>query len=233
MTGREDHNDRDDQLLAGEYALGVLSEKERAQVEARVKTDAAFALLVEDWQARLGAFAAEAAPETPPARVWQAVQTDLFGSETGSGAWNSVALWRWLTAGAGAIAVASLAALLIATPVQQPPAGRLVAALQAEGAGPTFVASIEPHSGQLRINAVNTSAQEPRVPELWLIPDDGVPRSLGVISRAGESDVVIPEPLRPHTHSGVTLAITLEPEGGAPEGIPTGPVIAAGKITDL
>jgi anti-sigma-K factor RskA len=32
---------------------------------------------------------------------------------------------------------------------------------------------------------------------------------------------------------GTTLAISLEPQGGSPTGLPTGPVVAAGKAAQI
>ena len=74
---------------------------------------------------------------------------------------------------------------------------------------------------------------EARVPELWLIPSDGVPRSLGLLDPSADQVIVIPEALLPEARRGATLAISLEPEGGSPTGQPTGPVIAAGTLDEI
>jgi anti-sigma-K factor RskA len=66
-----------------------------------------------------------------------------------------------------------------------------------------------------------------------VIPGDGVPRSLGVINRGGETAITLPAALRTVTAAGATLAVSLEPAGGSPTGKPTGPVIAAGKINKI
>ena len=60
--------------------------------------------------------------------------------------------------------------------------------------------------------------------ELWLIDGDKPPVSLGVLTAAS---VTIPAP---KAAVGFLLAITLEPKGGAPEGKPTGPILAAGPL---
>ena len=60
-----------------------------------------------------------------------------------------------------------------------------------------------------------------------------MPRSLGVINRQGETAVAVPLPLRAFTEAGATLAVSLEPPGGSPTGKPTGPVVAAGRISRL
>jgi anti-sigma-K factor RskA len=65
-----------------------------------------------------------------------------------------------------------------------------------------------------------------RALELWAISPGQAPRSLGVVL-PGQTTVLSPRlpPLQ-----GDTVAITLEPEGGAPNGIPTGPVVLSGKV---
>jgi anti-sigma-K factor RskA len=69
-----------------------------------------------------------------------------------------------------------------------------------------------------------------QVPELWIIPDDGKPRSLGVIQAAQPSAMQVPAGHMPHVRRGATFAISREPQGGSPTGAPTGPVIVSGKI---
>lgn len=70
-------------------------------------------------------------------------------------------------------------------------------------------------------------------PELWIIPADGQARSLGIVEQSSPTTVTVPSDMRQYLASGGTLAITPEPEGGAPGGKATGPVIASGKIATL
>jgi anti-sigma-K factor RskA len=73
--------------------------------------------------------------------------------------------------------------------------------------------------------------EDRRVPELWIIPADGKPRSLGLMPAGGPSSMPVAPGHKPHLHQGATFAISREPPGGSPTGAPTGPVIASGKIT--
>ncbi|HBL65788.1 MAG TPA: hypothetical protein DDZ58_07610, partial [Achromobacter sp.] len=61
---------------------------------------------------------------------------------------------------------------------------------------------------------------------LWAISPGQAPRSLGVVL-PGQTTVLAPSQL---PQQGDTVAITLEPDGGAPNGIPTGPVVLSGKV---
>jgi anti-sigma-K factor RskA len=71
------------------------------------------------------------------------------------------------------------------------------------------------------------------VPELWLIPADGKPRSLGLLRADRAVTITIPPNLMGQIVSNAVLAVSLEPLGGSPTGQPTGPVIASGKLTTL
>ena len=70
-----------------------------------------------------------------------------------------------------------------------------------------------------------------RVLELWSVPPQGNPRSLGLISANGAT-VLKREHLSATLLKGGTaaLAVSVEPPGGSPTGVPTGPVVFAGKL---
>jgi anti-sigma-K factor RskA len=72
-----------------------------------------------------------------------------------------------------------------------------------------------------------------REPELWLIPPGGKAQSLGIVSINRSHTVKVPDTLRGDLGKGAILAITLEPKGGAPQGVATGPIIAKGDIVVL
>ena len=73
-----------------------------------------------------------------------------------------------------------------------------------------------------------------KVPELWLIPNEGEQKgnalSMGVLDENAPNVLSVDAKLLPLIRDGGTLAITMEPEGGAPEGVATGPVIALGTL---
>ena len=69
-----------------------------------------------------------------------------------------------------------------------------------------------------------------RSAELWVIAGDGVPHSLGLLPASGGS-MPVGAANRPRLAAGVTLAVSLEPIGGSPTGLPTGPVVAKGTLS--
>ena len=70
-----------------------------------------------------------------------------------------------------------------------------------------------------------------KAPELWVIPADGRPRSLGMIRERAAATMIVPVPMRAMIAGGVTLAVSLEPQGGSPTGQPTGPVVMSGTMS--
>ncbi len=224
----------DADMLAAEYALGVLDGQERLSAERKVATDPLFAGAVAAWQDRLDAFVAEIAAEQPPSNIWTSVAKRLedSGNLVELRLRRSLSLWRGATAAAGAIAAAL--ALVVVWPRPAPPAAPpvLTARLAATAKGPTvFVAFYDPGRKAIVLTPASVSAAEGRSPELWLIPAGGKPIPLGVA--AFESSVqMIPAASMAGVGSG-TLAVSVEPKGGSPTGQPTGPVIATGQLTNL
>jgi anti-sigma-K factor RskA len=67
--------------------------------------------------------------------------------------------------------------------------------------------------------------------ELWVIPADGTPRSLGTLGTDKQSHKRLADTLATLLQQGATIAISVEPRGGSPTGSPTGPVVASGALT--
>jgi anti-sigma-K factor RskA len=232
MTDTRDHIDPpDDDTLAAEYVLGVLSAAERASVERRIARESGFASLVSSWERRLVPWTDEIAPVQPPHEIWNRISAALPAQRADKpGLWQSLALWRWMTLTTGALAAACLAALVVF--ISQPTQAPLIAAIQAEGQS-RFVATIDPGRKTVSVVPAAYTADPSRVPELWLIAPGDKPRSLGLLRADTNVSLPIPENLRALATRQATLAVSLEPPGGSRTGAPTGPVIATGRLTSL
>ncbi|PYE45064.1 anti-sigma-K factor RskA [Rhizobium sp. PP-F2F-G20b] len=231
-----DDSDRDrsrDEVLAAEYAVGVLSFADRKRLEARIEHEPAFALLVAQWEDRLSPLE-PAGEETPARTVYPKIEARLFGAPVAAGAaragwWHSLALWR-------GIAFASLAAVVAMVAVQQglfgpaTPSAPLVASMTGEGSPLALLASYDAASGRIAVTPVAADAGQPRSLQLWMVPGgDAAPVPLGVLPQDGLGVIEVPAALRANLGDGMTLAVSVEPPGGSPTGLPTGPVIAAGQ----
>ncbi|HEX8828570.1 MAG TPA: anti-sigma factor [Xanthobacteraceae bacterium] len=218
--------------VAGEYVLGVLNAAERRAFEARMAQDPALRAEVEYWERRLGVLATELKPVDPPPRVWANIESALLARPAQSGFWQHLPFWRWAAIGSAAVAAASLIALAYIARVStanEP----LVATLETSGGQSRFVAAIDSEGRGLTIVPASLPDLGQRALELWLIAPGDHPRSLGLIEPSRPVHITLPPDLMPRVRSEATLAVSSEPPGGSPTGLPTGPVIASGKLTNL
>jgi anti-sigma-K factor RskA len=230
MSDTFDHSDLpDDELLAAEYALGVLADVDRVAAERRIASERAFALLVAEWEQRLAPWAAEIPEVVPPPRVWERIATALPAQPQDS-LWQNLAFWRGLSFAASALAAACLAAIIYlgALTPQQP----LIATIEGDGRR-HFVATIDVSRGTVAVVPAAFIADATRVPELWLIPSDGKPRPVGLLSADGAVTLKLSSELAALAAGKAVLAVSLEPPGGSPTSLPTGPVIGTGPLTSL
>ena len=247
------HEPPDADALAGEYVLGVLDAAGRAQAQARIEVESTFAQQVQAWEQTFAGLLDEITPVAASAHVWPRIRTRLGWSPVQGarrGVWQNVTFWRGATAVAAAAAVAAVViGFLPPTPTQVPAPTRVVVqvpptppaeqpkpvtTLADDDGSPGWLASLDIAHGTVMMVPVPAPADaQGRVPELWLIPAGEAPRSLGLVSIDKAHSVTIPQALRRALTADSTLAITLEPSGGAPQGIPTGPVIAKGSLRTI
>ena len=251
MTGRDDPADGmpGDDALAADFALGALGHDERRAAEARIAREPALAAAVLAWQTLLAPLDEATPPVVPAAAVWERIAAatvdagraparapTVASPSMASRFWSSLATWRALTA-ASSLVAATAVALLVArpAPVAAPPGALLTASLAATGQSAAVLinATFDPVRGAVILTPAAADASAGRSPELWLIVGTAAPRSLGLIDLAAPRAHAIPADLRPLLTRGATLAISLEPAGGSPTGLPTGPVVAAGKLAAI
>jgi anti-sigma-K factor RskA len=221
----------DDELIAAEYALGVLDPAERAAAARRIAGDGAFARLVEAWERRLAPWAGEIAEVAPPPAVWERIAAALPApAAERQSLWESLPFWR-IFALASALAAACLAVAVYFGAIGGGQ-GALVASIEGSN-NRAFVATIDATRGTVAVIPAAYVADATRVPELWIIPADGKPRSMGLLRADKPVMLTLSPELARFARSNVLLAVSLEPPGGSPTGQPTGPVIASGKLTTL
>ena len=223
----------DGNIIAGEYVLGVLSAAERREVERRLAREPALASEVALWEERLTGLADAVAPVAPPDAVWSRIERAIGTGARAPSVWQSLTFWRSLSIVSATLATASIAALVYIGLV---PGARvpLMATLSGGAGQPNFVASVTATGNSLVIVPAALLTNDPRAYELWLIPTGETrPRSLGLVQPGQPIRLDIPSDLAGRVTPDATLAVSLEPPGGSPTGLPTGPVIASGKLTKL
>jgi anti-sigma-K factor RskA len=110
---------------------------------------------------------------------------------------------------------------------------RLVAVLQQEPTAPAFLLTVDPQSRTLVVRRVSATPEAGRSYELWLISSQfPAPKSLGVVGNDEFTQRPIPGNFDVATLRAASYAVSLEPSGGSPSGVPTGPVLFTGKIVE-
>jgi anti-sigma-K factor RskA len=218
----------DPDMTAAELALGLLDGEERAAALRRVLADPAFAREVEEWRERLAGlfddYPEVAAPESVAIRLAEPDRPTTPAP---------AAARRWPVAALITAIAAMLALFVILRPTPQPVAAPhrvMVASLMMRDKSAAVPAVVDMTTGEMRVGGA-AIAPEGRSAQLWMIADDGVPRPMGVLASAGPSRMMLPADKRAGLKAGITLAVSIEPIGGSPTGLPTGPVVASGKLS--
>jgi anti-sigma-K factor RskA len=222
--------------IAAEYVLGTLTSRARTRVASLIAADPRWGETVRAWEERLLPLAESLSQVAPPARVWTAIQSRIQGrasTESAHGTvWTNLGLWRGLTLAGFATALAL--ALVVLTPPREAPIETMVAVLAGQDAKPVFVASADRAGRILTVKAIEpVQPGADRALELWALPSSGNPRSLGLIPATGLTRLTLPAPAGTALQSIPALAVSLEPAGGSPTGLPTGPVLYSGPIQRL
>lgn len=222
--------------LAGDYALGLMSEDEALMFQALMARDPALAAQVawlhdrllpldlsapprplpEGFPERLRARLAEAAaqPDTAPGALAVSQAANLPGVPR-----------RW--AGIAAALVLGIALGFGGAAQRTQPQPLVVAVLLDDQGMPRAV--IEDYgndTAQIRFVA-DLDVPPGLTIEAWTLPSPELgPMSLGVLD--GPHPALLRGPTLPRPADAQLYEITLEPEGGSPTGRPTGPIIAKG-----
>jgi anti-sigma-K factor RskA len=216
--------------LAGELALGVLEGEERARALRLMLADPAFAAEVDAWRTRTSGLFDAIDDVAPPPAVWDAIAARI-GAKPQPVAAND----RWWKVGTFAsMAVAAALALALILPQQTAPVPAAtdryaVAQLTGEIDGLRIATRYDPATATLRVRASGMPST-PTEPELWVVPADGVPRSLGQIDRDGETVILVAQGHRSLINPAAIFGLTMEPRSAVPHEAPSAPIVASGAI---
>ncbi len=224
--------DPNDEMLAAEYALGLLQGDELRRFQLRLASEADLDGRVGFWQERLATLTDEVAATRPSATVKARIDIALFGeSSTGTPLLARLAFWRGFSLVSLATA-AGLAAFLFLSPTPTPTAPVFTAEIAGDASDLRVVAFYQAGWPNVRFRRSEGAATPGRVLELWAIIGDGAPVSVGLLPDGDNG--ALPVPAGVDLSAGnVTLAISDEPAGGSPTGQPTGDILGAGPVTSL
>jgi anti-sigma-K factor RskA len=218
--------------LAAEYVLGTLSGRVRRRFAQLMRYDIELRGTVAAWESRLTPLVAAVPEVSPPARVWQAIAARIGARQVESGWWAKLGLWR------GAAAVSAALVIVLATLLVTRQPGENIAstvAVLADGKSqPAIVVSWLPQSTLSRQHLKIKMLTAPALPpgksfELWMLPGgSAAPVSLGVIGTDLTQTITVTDSAGKMLTTIVAMAVSVEPAGGSPTGLPTGPVILSG-----
>jgi anti-sigma-K factor RskA len=118
-------------------------------------------------------------------------------------------------------------------PPERGPTDRLVAVLQQQPIAPAFLLTVDTQQRNVIVRRVSAGQETGRSYELWLITGRSTPaKSLGVVGSDEFTERPLPANVDIDTLRSATFAISLEPAGGSPTGVATGPVLFTGKAVD-
>lgn len=243
----EAENDPD--LLAAEYALGLLDDDARAPTEERIRTDPEFARRVRRWETvgRRWAGAMRSDPDWSPDGLWRRLEPafpvrsgralPLPANDPGAtdGPARSARGWRLGTL-AASLAALVFGGLYVTERDRAQQIGESLALARSQSAidtkairvaqvtepdgDPLLTALYEGTGGKLTVRIATISGEE-LVPELWVIGPDGKPRSLGQSASGSVAVIELTEQIRADIAAGGSIAISLEEASDQPSAQPT------------
>ena len=212
------------ELLAGEYVLGVLSGAARRRFERLMIDSRELRAEVLAWEQRFAAWTLRLEPVEPPRRLWWRLMSEVRKDARPRGAAYRNTFWRaWAVAATVVIAVMVVGERVLPPSEQKPSAIAMVN----DSAGQTWwMISVHPEMKRIDMKAVMPSpAPAGHSYELWMLHDSGNPEPMGILNSDGTASESVSAELLARLDSVKTLAVSLEPAGGSPTGLPTGPVL--------
>lgn len=216
----------DTEILAAEYVLGLIRGDERANVIRRISQDDELRYWVNWWEQRFFPLVAHPKPQQPRKQVWEQLQRRLNPPADKRAQGQNPWLRGWFSAAAG-LALVVITVISVRVVDTQLTPQKMV---------PTHYASLESNGmlshvierygdNHLQIIAVRPVMTAPqKALELWALVDNTAPMSLGMLPNDGS--LLVKAPARLNKLDGnITLAVSVEPAGGSPTGLPTGPVV--------
>ncbi len=209
------------ELLAAEFVLGTLAGAARRRFERWRGSDPFVERRVRAWEERLAGLAFRLKPVTPSPATWTTIERRIGPAPRS----------RWHAFAAAVVAVAVLGLGWFLWPQLQvaPPAAQAIFASKAGEV--LWRVELAADGEYVEVSAIGTvSYPDQRSLELWALPSDASPVSLGLMPASGRLRLALDERQRAALGLAANVAVSEEPLGGSPTGAPTGPVLYVAAI---
>jgi anti-sigma-K factor RskA len=211
--------------LAGAYVVGVLRHRARRRFERLCRNEILAQAARQRWEDRLLPLALALPPVAPSRSCWAAIERSLAPE-----AMSSRPRW-WQVAAAAAVVGALL--LVGRLTIWAPPQWQPMAVLAKANAQPLWRLERSTDFAQISVVTVGSIAlANDKDYELWILPAGGRnPVSLGLLPRSGQLHRQLSDAQRTLLAGAAQVAVSVEPSGGSPTGLPTGPVVIVAPIS--
>lgn len=208
-------------LLAAEFVLGTLAGAARRRFARWRDADPFVERRVRAWEQRLAGLAFRLEPVAPSPAVWASIERRIGPAQGGR--------WRALAAAVAAVAILGLGWFLWQElRVAEPQAQAIIASKAGEALWRIELAA---DGGHVEVSAIGpVGYPDQRSLELWALPPEAAPVSLGLMPASGQVRLALDERQRAAIGLAANVAVSEEPPGGSPTGAPTGPVLYVAPI---
>lgn len=215
--------------LAAEYVLGTLRGRARRHFE-RWLVSPQVGTMVKQWEGRLAGLEPPIERVAPAPEVWRGIEQRLALRRVG-GAPAS----RWLAIAASLLFFVVIGAFAVFWNGGTTLRPTQVASIQENASTIYWRVELLGDNQELALHVQSAHGLEAgKSLELWVLPAPGVnggkPVSLGLLPTSGEQRRVLTAAQRSALVGAKNLAVSLEPAGGSPTGLPTGPVLHVAPI---
>ena len=217
-------------LLAAEYALGLLTGDDLADARRRATTDSAFVQSVTDWEIRLTALTDELASVEPSPAVKKALLAEVFPKSKRKPFWEF--LWVWQATGALSLLIlAAVIAFYLGSPALK--GGPLYTAeIVAEAGDFRVVAVVDKSTNEVFLTRTAGAAPEGRILQVWAHGEGEPAISVGLWPASDTIRLPLPQTIAA-VEGVLTLGVSEEPPGGSLTGSPSGRVFGTVDISDV
>ncbi|MGH1349209.1 MAG: anti-sigma factor [Methyloligellaceae bacterium] len=239
--------------LCAEFALGILEGAEREKALQLIKTDPTFAAEVDRWHNYLSPLSEALPPVDVSERLLSRLDNELDQREQGTAEHNSeqygknisdqllvlnnrLNVWRRAAVSfAAAAMVFGFAVLYFITTGGDFSGGdkfQYVAVLRDDKGQDGFVVTLSSGQKYVMVRSLGMWPPESKSYELWAMYEEKEsPATLGLVATSPYVKLKMPKVLhRENKLGGLKLAVSLEPEGGAPKGKNMGQIMFAGRL---
>lgn len=217
-----------DDMLAAEYAIGLLQNDEMHEVRLRTLYDREFALRVSAWEQYLVQLV-DFIPVQPPSTLRAKILAEMFEEKPQViPLWQRLGLWQAITG--GALALSALLGLFLFQEAKHQTSSTVSASEIVSSTGDFRVLALLDKADNAVVLTQTLGGPSPgRVLEVWAHGPNQPARSLGLWLEGENARFMLPDEIA-DTLGELTLGVSEEAPGGSRIGSPSGRVFGTTNI---